>query len=200
MRTFSDSALPLSFSYPSALTPLDAKAATDLGERILYGEDNSSDSDKVKSGAGCIRTLMAVGEDGRVMVRLALFEIDLSCIPPKAAKNRKLMDETLRGLASQGNEVLGMVPMDDPVGFLLAGNHAFFAAAQGTPVSATALQSSEGQVTATIAVEVEGHDGREKILAWHVDSSDTAMFNRLLACPVVLGTGQAVPLFPARAQ
>ncbi|MGA8532130.1 MAG: hypothetical protein WB622_20570 [Acidobacteriaceae bacterium] len=200
MRTFTDATLHLTFSYPAELTPVDPKVSTALGQRILYGEDGASDPDKVKSGAGCIRTLMAVGEDGRVTARLALFEIDLSCIPPKAAKNRKLMDETLHGLASQGNEVLGMVPMDDPVGFLLGGNHAFFAAAQGTPVSASAIQSSRGLVTATIAVEVLSRGGQREILAWHVASSDAGTFNRLLGCPVDLGTGQAQPLFPAQAR
>ncbi len=198
MRTFSESALHLTFSYPAELTPVDAKSAMALGQRILYGEDSASDSDKVKSGAGCTRTLMAAGEDGRVTARLALFEIDLSCIPPKAAKNRKLMDQVLYGLAAQGNEVLGMVPIDDPVGFLLGGHHAFFGSAQGTPVSATALQSSENQVTATIAVEAEGQDGLPKILTWYVESSDSAMFNRLLASPVVLGSGPAQPLFAAQ--
>jgi hypothetical protein len=197
MRTFTDAALPLSFSYPAELTPTDAKAATALGQRILYGED-SGDAEKTKSGAGCIRTLLAVGEDGPVMARLALFEIDMSCVPPKAAKNHKLMDQVLQGLAAQGNERLGMVPIDDPVGFLLQGRHGFFASAQGTPVSGTSLQSSEAQVTATVAVAVEGHDGQGEILAWHLVSSDAALFNRLLASPVVLGTGPAQPLFAAQ--
>ena len=197
MRTFSDSGLHLTFSYPAELTPMDAKAATALGQRILYGEDGASDSKTIKSGEGCTKTLLAVGEQGRVMAQLSLFEIDLSCVPPKAAKNRKLMDQVLHGLASQGNEVLGMTPLDDPVGFLLQGRHAFFGAAQGTPVSSGALQTSEAQVTATIAVEVEGQDKLPKILAWHVVSSDPATFNRLLASPVDLGTGQAQPLFQA---
>lgn len=200
MRTFTDSVLPVTFAYPAELTPMDPKAAAALGERILYGEDGASDSAKIKSGAGCTRTLLAVGEDGRAMTRLALFEIDLSCVPSKAAKNRKRMDHVLQGMASQGNAVLGMMPMEDPVGFLLGGNHAFFAAAEGTPVSATALQSSDNRVTATVAVEVKGHDGSGKILAWHMESTDAAMFNRLLACPVDLGTGQAQPLFPAQAR
>lgn len=198
MQTFTDAALKLTFAYPAELTPVDAKAATALGQRLLYGEDGASDEKTVKSGAGCTRTLLAVGEDGRVTAQVALFEIDLSCVPAKAAKNRKLMDQVLHGLASQGNEVLGMVPIDDPSGFLLQGHHAFFASAQGTPVSSTALQTGEGQVTATIAVEVEGQGGVPKILAWHLESSDAAMFNRLLACPVDLGTGQAQPLFPAQ--
>ncbi|MFZ0630667.1 MAG: hypothetical protein WA399_00870 [Acidobacteriaceae bacterium] len=197
-RTFTDAALHLTFSYPAELTPVDAKDAIALGQRILYGEDGVSDTKAIKSGAGCTRTLLAVGEEGRVMAQVALFEIDLSCVPPKAAKNRKLMDQVLQGLSSQGNEVLGMTPMDEPSPFLLQGHHAFFGAAQGTPVSATALQTSEAKVTATIAVEVEGQDGQPKILAWHVESSDTGMFNRLLASPVDLGTGPAQPLFPAQ--
>jgi hypothetical protein len=198
MRTFTDPGLHLTFSFPAELTHVDAKAATALGERILYGED-ANDPEKTKSGAGCTRTLLAVGEGGgRVTAQLALFEIDLSCIPPKAAKNRKLMDQVLYGLAAQGNEVLGMVPIDDPVGFLLGGQHAFFGSAQGTPVSATALQTSDNLVTATVAVELEGQDGQPKILAWYVESSDSGMFNRLLASPVVLGTGQAQPLFAAQ--
>jgi hypothetical protein len=199
MRTFTDAALHLTFSYPAELTPVDPKAATALGQRILYGEDGAGDAEKMKASAGCTRTLLAVGEEsGRVTARLALFEIDLGCVPPKAAKNRKLMDQVLHGLAAQGNEVLGMMPMQDPVGYLLEGQHAFFASSQGTPVSATALQSSESQVTATVAVEVEGHDGQGKILAWHLESSDTTMFNRMLASPVDLGTGQAQMLFPAQ--
>ncbi len=198
MRTLTDSELHLTFSYPAELTPLDPKAATALGQRILYGEDGASDAKTIKSGEGCTKMLLAVGEDGKVMAQLSLFEIDLSCVPPKAAKNRKLMDQVLRGLASQGNEVLGMTPLDDPVGFLLEGHHAFFAASQGTPVSSGALQNGEAQVTATVAVAVEGQDKLPKILAWHVVSSDSALFNRLLASPVDLGTGQAQPLFAAQ--
>lgn len=198
MRTFSDSALRLTFSYPAELTPMDPKTASALGQRILYGEDVAGDAAKAKSGTGCTKTLLAVEEEGKARAQLSLFEVDLSCIPPKAAKNRKLMDQVLRGLASQGNEVLGMTPMDEPVGFLLQGHHAFFAAAQGTPVSSGALQNGEAQVTATIAVEVEGEDKQPRILAWHVVSSESALFNRLLASPVDLGTGQAQPLFPAQ--
>jgi len=196
MRTFTDSALGLSFSYPAELTPTDAKAATALGQRILYGED--ADDSAKKAGAGCLRILLAVGESQPVMARVALIEIDLSCLPPKAVKNRKLMDQTLQGLASQGNEVLGMTPLDEPAPYLLEGHHAFFASAQGTPVTATAVQSSEAEVTATVAAEVQGQGGSAKILAWHVESNSAAMFNRLLACPVVIGTGQAQPLFPAQ--
>lgn len=198
MRTFTDPALQLTFSYPAELTPVDAKAATALGQRILYGEDGAGDAEKMKSGAGCTRTLLAVGEDGKATARLSLFEIDLSCVPPKAAKNRKLMDQVLHGLAAQGNEVLGMMPMQDPVGFLLQGHHAFFASSQGTPISSASLQTSDAQVTATVAVEVEGQDRQPRILAWHVESSDVAVFNRLLASPVELGSGQAQPLFPAQ--
>jgi hypothetical protein len=196
MRTYADAGLQLTFSYPAELTPMDAKAATDLGQRILYGEE-ADDAEK-KAGAGCLRTLLAVGEDQPAMAQVTLFEIDLSCLPPKTVKNRKLMDQTLRGLASQGNEVLGMTPLEVPAGYLLEGHHAFFAASQGTPVSASALQTGQAQVTATIAASVSGKDGVPKILAWHVASSDTAVFNRLLACPVVIGTGQAEPLFPAQ--
>jgi hypothetical protein len=201
MRTFTDAALHLTFSYPAELTLMDATEATALGQRVLYGEDGARDAEKVKSGAGCTRTLLAVGADpgtgGKAMARVALFEIDLSCVPPKAAKKRKLMDQVLNGLAAQGNEVLGMMPMEDPVGFLLQGHHAFFAAAQGTPVSSTALQNSQAEVTATVAAEVVGQDGQPKILAWHVAASNAALFNRLLACPVEIGTGQAQALFPA---
>ena len=199
LRTFTDSALGLSFSYPAELTPMDARAATVLGKRILFGED-AGDSEKTKTGSTCLRTLVAVGEDQPVMARLALFEIDLSCLPPKAVKNHKLMDQTLQGLASQGNEVLGMTPLDEPAPFLLQGQHAFFASAQGTPVSETALQSSQAEVTATIASEVGGSvkGGPSKILAWHLETNSGAMFNRLLACPVEMGTGQAQPLFPAQ--
>lgn len=202
MRTFTDSTLGLSFSYPAELTPTDPAAAAELGKSLLYGED-AGDSEKTKSGSGCIRTLVAVGEDQPVMVRLALFEIDLSCLPPKAVKNRKLMDQTLQGLASQGNEELGMTPLDEPAPYLLQGHHAFFASAQGTPVSETALQSSQAEVTATVAAEVEAKGGSAKggdmkILAWHLETNNAGMFNRLLACPVEIGTGQAQPLFPAQ--
>jgi hypothetical protein len=204
MRTLHDAALNLTFSYPAELTPEDPKAATALGQRILYGEDDAKDANKTQSGAGCTRTLLTVGENpgpsGRTMARLALFEIDLSCMPPKAMKNRKLIDQMLQGLAGQGNEVLGMIPIDEPVGFLLEGHHAFFASAQGTPVAATDVQTSEAEVTATVAVEVEGPDGQKRVLAWYLESNDAAFFNRMLASPVDLGTGQAQPLFPARVQ
>lgn len=198
VRTFTDAALQLTFSYPAELRPMDPKAASAMGQELLYGEDGAGDSSKMKSGAGCTRTLVAVGEDRPSKVRLALYEIDLSCVPPKAARNHKLMDQVLDGLAAQGNESLGMMPMEDPVGFLLQGHHAFFASAEGTPVSATAIQGSTAEVVATIAAEVEGHDGQPKILAWHVVASDAAVFNRLLACPVTIGAGPAQALFPAQ--
>jgi len=202
MRTLTDSALGLTFSYPAEMTPTDPAAATELGKRILYGDD-ADDAKKTKAGAGCIRTLLAVGTDpgrGQGMARLALFAIDLSCLPPKTVKNHKLMDQTLQGLATQGNEMLGMTPLDEPAPYLLEGNHAFFASSQGAPVSPTALQSSQDEVTATVAAEVLGQGEKPAILAWHLESNSAAMFNRLLACPVVLGTRPAEPLFPARVQ
>lgn len=196
MRTFTDAGLQLTFSYPAELTPVDPQAAAALGQRILYGEDGAGKQQKMKES--CMQTLLAVGEDRPAMARLSLFAIDLSCLPPKTVKNRKRMDQVLFGMAAQGNEVLGMTPMGEPTGYLLQGNHAVFASAEGQPVTAGALQSDPAQVTATVVVAVEERGGQKKILAWHVASSDAAVFNRLLASPVEIGTGQAQALFPAQ--
>lgn len=197
-HTYANAALHLTFAYPAALQPRDAADADALGQRMVNGENTQPDSGPV-GPAPCTKTLLALetkpgasGAGGGLVAHLTLFDIDLHCLPPKAVKNKKLLYTTLRGFAMQGVTLLGMMPVGDPVGYLLDGHPAYFAASEGTPVARADLQAGESQVMGVVAVAAEEH-----IVAWMMDSNDAAFFHRMLASPVDLGAGAAQPLFPA---
>jgi hypothetical protein len=222
-QVYTNAELHLRFAYPAEMTPRNAQAAAELGQQMLYGEDDGTDArTAMAGGAGrarsttCMKTLLAVGSDshaakapagsGRGGARaagatdgagsVALFDIDLRCLPPKAQKNRKLMDSVLAGLATQGTTVLGMMPVEQAVGYLLDGQRAYFASAQGQPVAQTDLQpGDDAELTGVVATAVGGH-----ILAWRLQANSVAYFNRLLRSQVDLGTGPAGMLFPGQVQ
>lgn len=195
-HVYRNAALALTFSYPARLAARDASDADALGQRMVNGEN--TDPNAARSGpAPCTKTLLALGtgpgQPGAVaglVARLTLFDIDLHCLPPKAVKNKKLLYTTLSGFAAQGVTMMGMMPIEEPAGYLLEGFPAYIAASQGTPVANTDLQSGESQVMAVVAVAANEH-----ILAWMMDSNDLGFFNRMLASRVDFGGGQAQPLF-----
>lgn len=219
LRTYTNAELHLRFAYPAEMTPRDAQAAAVQGQQMLYGEDDRTDATTAMAGGAgrarsstCMKTLLSVGTDREAAKseggsaqaagatdgagNVALFDIDLSCLPPKALKNRKLMDSVLAGLATQGTTVLGMMPVEQAVGYLLDGQRAYFASAQGQPVTQTDLQPSDDmELTGVVATAVDGH-----ILAWRLEATSVAYFNRLLRSQVDFGTGHAEMLFPGQVQ
>ncbi|HEX4038794.1 MAG TPA: hypothetical protein VHX37_12110 [Acidobacteriaceae bacterium] len=197
MKTYTNPALQLTFSYPAELQRVDEKGAAASGQRMVYGESALPDAQHSSAPAACTTTVLALGigpakgEAGPI-ASLTLFDIDLHCLPPKAAKSKSLMKTTLEGFASQGVTELGMIPVAPAAGYPLAGYRAYFAASQGTPVEKTDLQSSQSQVMAVITVAANEH-----ILAWMLQSNDLEFFNRMLTSRVAFGPGPGQPLFPA---
>lgn len=191
-RLYSNPALHLTFSYPAELQPQDPNATNAAGQRMIFGENAPPSA---TTPAPCTKTLLAVGTRpsgaSSLDASLTLFDIDLRCLPPKAAKSKSIMDETLRGFAAQAVTLLGMMPMGDIHHFLLQGRRAWFAASQGTPVAKTDLQTGQSEIMAAIAVEADGH-----ILAWMFESNDLNFINRMLAGSVDLGVGPSQPLDP----
>jgi hypothetical protein len=226
-QVYTNAELHLRFAYPAEMIPRNAQAAAELGQQMLYGEDDGTDArTAMAGGAGrarsttCMKTLLSVGTDREAAKTpagseggsaraaggaagatdgagsVALFDIDLRCLPPKAQKNRKLMDSVLAGLATQGTTVLGMMPVEQAVGYLLEGQRAYFASAQGQPVAQTDLQpGDDAELTGVVATAVGGH-----ILAWRLEANSVAYFNRLLRSQVDFGTGPAGMLFPGQVQ
>lgn len=189
LRVYRNAELGLTFAYPAELQP---RAAAE------------NEPEQPKPDA-CTRVLLSVatgrpaGGGGADAERgpsgsIALSSIDGSCVPAKTLKNKKAMDTLLSGMTTEGTTLLGMMPVEDPVGYALEGHHAHFAASQGQPVTANALQPADGsQVIAVIAVFVNGH-----ILSWRLQANTLDLFNRLLGSQVDLGTGTPQALFPAQ--
>ncbi len=197
-HVYTNAGLGLTFSYPAELQPRDAGDADALGQRMVNGEN--TDPNSAPSGpAPCTKALLALragaeraGPAAGRVADLTLFDIDLHCLPPKAVKNKKLLYTTLRGFAAQGVTLLGMMPVGDPVGYLLEGRPAYFAASQGTPVTTAEVEGGESEVMAVVAVATGEH-----IVAWMIESNDLGLFNRMLGSSVEFGAGPPQPLFPA---
>lgn len=185
LRTWTDPALHLTFSYPAALQPKAAAAS---------------------AGGGCSTVLLAVGlgidpnEPGNAAApppsatwaSLTLSDMGPGCIPARALKKSKMMDQMLSGLASDATQSLGMMPMEQPVGYLLLGHHTFVAAAQGEPVSTDVVQPANGsEVLAVIASHVSDH-----VFIWRLESNDPNLLNRMLASQVDFGAGTPQALYP----
>ncbi len=186
MRTFQDALLPLTFEYPAELQPRDTGATA--------------------SGNGCSKTLLVVGvgQDPNLetagssgaaqagSTRWATMTLmDTGCIPPQVLKKTKMLDQMLSGMAEGPTQTLGLMPMEQPIGYLLQGHHAYLAAAQGEPVSTDVVQPANGaEVLAVVAVSVKDH-----ILIWRLASNDPNLLNEMLASQVDFGAG-AQPLYP----
>lgn len=184
MRTWKDPSLQLTFSYPAELQPRDGGPA----------------------GSGCAKVLLAAGlgtdpnqpgaaETAQSSARwatLTLSDMGPDCIPPRALKKSKMMDQMMVGLTGSATQTLGLMPLEQPVGYLLQGRHACIAAAQGEPVSSNELQPANGaEVLAVIAVHVG-----DRVLIWRLASNDANLLNRILASQVNFGGTASQPLYP----
>jgi len=202
VEIYTNAELHLTFAYPGELKPVAVTSLVSEGRRMIFGEDTSPDSNH-KDTTTCSKVLLAVGSGGAgstasgtaAGASIALFDVDARCVPAKAFHNKKAMDQLLASLTRQGTTLLGMMPIEEPAFYEIAGHRVRFAAAQGTPVSKSDVQTSQGELLAAVATAVEGH-----VLAWMLKADDLAMFNRLLASRVDLGTGKPEPLFGGQFQ
>lgn len=185
LRTWKDPALQVTFSYPAELQPRDAAS--------------------VPAG-GCAKVLLAavLGADPNLpgapdapaasskWASLTLSDMGPECIPPKVLKKSKAVDQMMYGLTGGATQTLGLMPLEQPVGYLLQGQHAYVAAAQGEPVSTDVVQPANGaEVLALIAVHVRDH-----VLIWRLASNDASLLNRMLSSLVDFGVGTPQPLYP----
>lgn len=185
MRTWKDPALQLTFSYPSELQPRDPASVT---------------------GAGCAKVVLAAGlgadpnEPGTSdtapasakWASLTLSDMGPECIPPQALKKTKVMDQMMYGMTGGATQTLGLMPMEQPIGYLLEGHHAYVAAAQGEPVSTDVVQPANGaEILVLIAVHLNNH-----VLLWRLTSNDAGLLNRMLASQVDFGAGTPQALYP----
>jgi hypothetical protein len=185
MRTWKDPALQLTIAYPAELQPRDPASV---------------------GGSGCAKVLLAAGlgtdpnEPGASdtapasdkWASLALSDMGPECIPPKVLKKPKMIDQMMDGLTGGATQTLGLMPLEQPVGYLLQGRHAYVAAAQGEPVSTDVVQPANGaEILAIIAVHVNDH-----VLIWRMASNDANLVNRMLSSQVDFGTGAPQPLYP----
>lgn len=185
MRTWKDPALQLTFTYPAELQPRDTASG---------------------AGGGCATVLLAAGlgadpnqpgssdtaPSSAHWASLTLTDMGPGCIPAQALKKTKMMDQMLSGMAGGPTQVLGLMPLEQPVGYLLQGRHAWVAAAQGEPVSTDVVQPANGaEVLAIIAVHDNDH-----VLIWHLASDQPGLLNRMLSSLVDFGAGSPQPLYP----
>jgi hypothetical protein len=199
MRIYTNPELHLTFSYPAELTPRDAATVLAAEQRMIYGADAATEGDPPRADK-CAKVLLAVGENGAgsgatTWARVGLFDVDVRCLPAQALRNKKVMDTTLTKLVQQGTTEMGMMPIEPPMFYDLAGQRMHFSAAQGTPVTMSDLQTGEEQVIGAAAVAVNGH-----VLGWVLEANDAALFNRLLGSQVDFGGGKGQRVFPARVQ
>ncbi len=186
LRTWKDPALHLTFSYPAELHPRDPAS--------------------VGGGGGCAEVVMAAGlgndpdqpgasggaAPSGSWASVALSDMGPGCIPPKVLNKPKVMDQMMYGLTGNATQSLGLMPIEQPVGYLVQGHHAYVASAQGEPISQDVVQPANGaEVLAIIAVHVNDH-----VLIWRLASNDANLLNRMLASQVDFGTGTPQALYP----
>lgn len=207
-RVYKNPELHLTYWYPAELTPQDASTAKAAGLRLIYGADVDTDPDHPKTDS-CTKVMLAVGKDAEgngagagessgpdgVWVRVALFDVDVRCLPPQALRKKKVMDAALTNLVGQGTTEMGMMPIEQPTFYDIQGQRAHFCAAQGTPVTKSDLQSSATEAIGVMAVPVGGH-----VVSWVMETNNLAMFNRLLGSQVDLGAGKPQRLVPVKVQ
>jgi len=185
MHIWKDPALHLTFSYPAELQVRDPATAGGGGcARVLLAAGFGADPN-LPSGTG------AASASGN-WASLSLSDMGPECIPPKVLKKPKMMDQMMYGLTGGATQTLGMMPLEQPLGYLIDENHAYLAAAQGEPVSTDVVQPANGaEVLAIIAVHVNDH-----VLIWKMASNDANLLNRMLASQVDFGSGHPQALYP----
>ncbi|HTV81177.1 MAG TPA: hypothetical protein VME18_00895 [Acidobacteriaceae bacterium] len=185
MRTWKDPALQLSFSYPAELQPRDAASVGGGGcAKVLLVAALGTDPNQ----PGASETAPASGE----WASLSLSDMGPDCIPARVQKKTKAMDQMMSGLTGSPTQILGLMPIEQPIGYLLEGHHAYVAAAQGEPVSTDVVQPANGaEVLAIIAVHMNDH-----VLIWRLASNDAHLVNRMLSSMVVFGSGAPQALYP----
>lgn len=191
MQVYVNPELHLTFWYPAELKALDS-AAEERDPALR--EDSGTDPTALNSQA-CSKPLLALGNgagSGQRVDTITLLEVDPTCLPAKALKNRKMMQTLLRGLTSSGTTILGMMPVDQPAAYWIGEYPASFAEAQGEPVAKADLQpANNDQTLGVVAVAVRGY-----ILTWRLEANNPELFSRLLASRVDFGEGKPQPLFP----
>lgn len=185
VRTFSDPALHLTFSYPAELQPQPLSSDDDAGcSSILLTAAMGTDPNQPGADQG--------QPPSAKWATLAISEMGPDCIPPRALKKIKIMDQMLAGMAGNATQALGLMPMEQPFGYLVEGHHIYLSAAQGSPVVASQLQPANGkEVLAVLAAQVGNH-----VVTWRIVSNDTGLVNRILTSHVDFGLGTPQPLYP----
>jgi hypothetical protein len=193
-KAWSNPELHLTYLYPAELTAIDGAFGTTVARRMIYGDE---ESDEAKADT-CAKVLLSVGkgrEGQGEWIRLGLVDVNGQCFPPKALQKKKETVMLLQNMVRQGTTEMGMMPLEQPVGYPIEGRLASFCAAQGEPVSKGDLQTGDQQLIGLVAVQVGGH-----IVEWVIETNDQVMFNRLLGSGVDFGTGKPERLFPGATQ
>lgn len=183
MRTWKDPALQLTFSYPADLQPRNPAGGNGCAKTLLVA---GLGTDPNQPGLGG----MAPGS--AKWATLAVSDMGPECIPPQALKKTKVMDQLMYGMTGSETQTLGLMPLEQPIGYPLQGHHAYVAAAQGEPVSSDVVQPANGtEILVMIAVRVNDH-----VLVWKLVSNDAELLNRMLASQVDFGAGTPQALYP----
>ncbi len=192
-QTWSNQKLHLTYFYPAELTPRDGAFAVAAGRRILYGEDAEGEQGKADT---CATALLSVGEGKEggagAWARLGVVDISAECFPPKVLRDKKATQLLLRNLVTQGTTVMGTMPLEVPTLYELDGYRAGFCAAQGQPVTPGDVQTGGQQLIGIAVVALQ-----DRLVAWVIETNDTATFNRILGSGVDFGSGKPDKLFPA---
>jgi|ERR1700728_823065 hypothetical protein len=198
-QTYTNPTLHLTFQYPADLAPRDAAAVTVVAKRMVYGADEEAEDPDHPKADTCTEVVLSVGKGNEgsgaaagVWVRVGVLDVDARCFPAQVFKNKKATDPLLRNLVKQGTTVMGMMPLEQPVAYVIQGHRANFCGAQGQPVTGSDLQTGEEQMMGTVVVAIEGH-----LVGWVLETNDAATFNRLLGSAVDFGAGKPERLFPA---
>lgn len=185
LRTWKDPALQLTFSYPAELQPRSPASVGGNGcAKVLLAAGVGTDPNQPGAASAAPATAK--------WASLALSDMGPECIPPQALKKPKVMDQMMYGMTGGATQTLGLMPLEQPIGYLLEGLHAYVAAAQGEPVSTDVVQPANGaEILVVIAVHVKDH-----VLLWRVASNDAGLLNRILASQVDFGAGSPEALYP----
>jgi len=199
VQVYRNAELHLTFSYPAELATVEGAAAAAVGRRMVYGSNEESVDPDHPTQDRCTKVLLSVGKgrEGQAgtWVRVGLLDENAQCFPAKVFQNKKATDGLLRNLVKQGTTVMGMMPVEQPVGYVLQGHRAGFCGAQGAPVTGSDLQTGGDQLIGVVAAVVAGH-----VVGWVLETNDPATFNQLLGSQVDFGAGKAERLFPGEAQ